>query len=39
MDNPERLAALGTPDEYKQNTISVGHHHTEEIITDFTTRN
>ena len=33
MDNPEKLASLGTQDEDKQdkkhNTICVGHHYTQ----------
>jgi hypothetical protein len=33
MDNPEKLASLGTQDEdkqdKKQNTICVGHHYTQ----------
>jgi len=32
MDNPEKLATLGTQDEHKQNkisTICVGHHYAQ----------
>jgi hypothetical protein len=33
MDNPEKLASLGTQDEDKQdkkhNTICIGHHYTQ----------
>ena len=29
MDNPEKLAALGTQDEENHNTICVGHQYTQ----------
>ena len=29
MDNPEKLATLGTQDEDKHNAICVGHHYAQ----------
>jgi hypothetical protein len=35
MDNPEKLATLGTQHEEKHNTICVGHHYAQTNTTNI----